>query len=415
MASRRLSRPVRSTAGFAGLILGIALAGASSGTVEAAVTATLPDPDWHIPPPAEFRTTPVTHPDFLRLQEALTHYAALADDGGWPVVAAGPVLTPGMRDPRVAELRARLRRSGDYDAEMGADPWLFDAALRDAVLRFQDRHGLPASGSLDDRTREAADVTAAERRDQIEVALERWRWLPRNFESRYAWANVPAATLVVIDGGGPVLAMPTVVGHPARPTPSLRSEIRQVVFQPTWSVPRSIAVEDLLPMQQQDADFLARQRIRVFRGEREVDAGDVRWQQLGADRFPYRLVQDAGPGNSLGRVKFVMDNPYDIYLHDTPARGFFGLTGRMLSAGCVRLGEPLAFADLVLGYDRDWSPEDTAARLASPATQNLNLRERLPVYIVYMTAWVTADGAVHFRRDVYGRDAAVLAALRDHR
>ena len=279
-------------------------------------------------------------------------------------------------------------------------------------MRFQERHGLPASGNFDERTREAAGVTAAERRDQIAVTLERWRWLPRDFEPRHVWANVPATTLAVIDGGKPVLTMPTVVGHPARPTPSLRSEIRQIVFQPTWSVPdRSRSRTCCRCSARTRASWPA--SASASSGATEIDGHDVRWEEWAPIASPYRLVQDAGPGNSLGRVKFVMDNPYDIYLHDTPARGFFGLTSRLLSAGCVRLGEPLALAELVLGYDRDWTPQDTASRLANPATQNLNLRTRLPVYIVYLTAWVTGDGTVHFRRDIYGRDAAVLAALRE--
>jgi murein L,D-transpeptidase YcbB/YkuD len=302
---------------------------------------------------------------------------------------------------------------------MGADPWFFDTAMAEAVRRFQRRHELPPDGVWGERTREAANVPVGERIGQIAVTMERWRWLPRDLGPRYAWVNVGSASLTVIENDQSVLSMRVVVGHKDRPTPSLVSAIDQVVFNPTWTVPRTIAVEDLLPQQQHDRGFLPRHRVRVFTGAppavQEIDPAGVPWERLGPDRFPYRLVQDAGPGNSLGRIKIAMDNPFDIYLHDTPAKRMFDLSARTLSSGCVRLEDAAGLATLLLSGDRAWTAAETAARTSATETQTINLKRRLPIYIVYLTAWSDAAGEIHYGHDIYGRDARVLAALRASR
>ncbi len=384
------------------------------------LTAAAVDPDWHIAPaPPDDPGTPAltdAHPQDHLLREALRSHLDMAHSGGWPVIPDSAVLRFGSRDPVVALLRRRLRLSGDHVSEMGADPWFFDTGMDAAVRHFQARHGLPIDGVFGDLTRAAANVSIEERIGQIAVTLERWRWLPADLGPRYVWVNIGSASLDVIEAGGSVLAMRVIVGHPDRPTPGLAGELRQVVFNPTWSVPRTIAVEDLLPRQIDDPGFLASRGFRVLRwsggAEREIDPAQVQWQRLGPDNFPYRLRQDAGPGNSLGRIRIGWDNPYDIYLHDTPARGLFGLRGRTLSSGCIRLEDAPALATLLLAHDRAWSPAETATRISALTTQVINLRTTLPIYIVYLTSWVTDDGVVHFRRDIYGRDARVLAALR---
>ena len=378
------------------------------------------DPDWHIPtvladtPAASEKAAPLR--EMQRLETALSSHVAMARTGGWPMVPESADLQPGDRDPVVAQLRKRLRISGDYTAEMGADPWLFDSDMDAAVRRFQTRHGLAVTGVFDAAARAAANVSVEDRIGQLAVTLERWRWLPRELGERHVWINVGSSTLDVFAAGQSILGMRVIVGHPDRATPSLAGELRQVVFNPTWSVPRTIAVEDLLPRQVEDPTFLASRGFRIFRGngaaERAVNPAAVDWARLGPDNFPYRLRQNAGPGNSLGRIKIAWDNPYDIYLHDTPSKGLFALGRRTLSSGCVRLEDAAALATLLLEQDRPWNAAETHARVNGAATQVINLRQRLPVYIVYLTAWVAQDGAVHFRRDIYGRDAKVLAALR---
>ena len=383
----------------------------------------LADPDWHIPLAPADSGTP-THPDYVRLAGALTRYQALAAAGGWPELLPGTVLTPGQRDPQVVTLRERLRVSGDFTGVSGtADVWFFDAGLQHALQDFQARHGLPATGVLDERTLKAANVPAAARVRQLEVTLERWRWLPRNLGERYLWANAAGGTLDAVENGATVLSMRIIAGHPDRQTPSFQDTVRQIVVNPSWSVPRRIAVEDLLPWQLEDPTFLDRLGIRVYRADdrwgKPVPPTAVRWSALSADKFPYQLRQDPGPLNSLGRLKFVLDNPWDIYLHDTPSRRLFDLNSRTLSSGCLRLEKPEELARLLLGDEAPVgapsgaireggiAPEGapTGATTGASTTKTLAVPRPMPIYVVYLTSWVTPEGVVNFRPDVYGRDA----------
>ena len=392
------------------LALALLLAGA------AASAATDQDPDWHIP------RTPHTagetqRPDAVRLRDALARYQLLAAAGGWLPLPDGTTLQPGQRAATVAALRERLRVTGDFSGLSGtADTWFFDAGLQRALQDFQSRHGLPATGTVDDRTLAALNVPAADRVQQLQTTLTRWNWLPRDFGTRYLWANVPGGYLELVEDGAPTLAMRIIAGHPERPTPSFKDTVRQIVVNPAWSVPLRIAVEDLLPTQREDPTFLARLGIRVLTGlGREVDPARIDWQRVSAERFPFRLRQDPGPLNSLGRLKFVLHNPWDIYLHDTPSRRLFDLNSRTLSSGCIRLEKPEELAERLVGaasaassLPRESSPRVSSGReLAAEAapTRTIQLPRPVPLYVVYLTSWVTAEGVVHFRPDVYGRDA----------
>ena len=372
----------------------------------AAAATPVQDPDWHIP------LTPDTagesqRPEAVRLRAALAHYQQLADADGWPELPAGPLLQAGQRDEQVALLRDRLRISGDFSGlPATADAWFFDIPLQQALQAFQQRHALPDSGRLDERTRAALKVPVAARIQQLQATITRWNWLPRDPGPRYLWVNVPEGSLEYIDQRETVLRMRVIAGHPSRPTPSFQDEVRQIVVNPSWSVPKTIAVEDLLPAQQADPDFFSRLGIRVFRGTwptaRELDARQIDWQRITPDRFPYRLLQNPGPLNSLGRYKLTMTNTFDIYLHDTPSRRLFDLSSRTLSSGCVRLEQPEELVRLLLEGTPLPAGMDDRTR-----TRNVTLPRPIPVYIVYLTSWVTPTGEVNFRPDVYGRDAGL--------
>jgi murein L,D-transpeptidase YcbB/YkuD len=351
---------------------------------------------------------------YARLQEALEKYRAIAAAGGWPALPEGPTLRVGDRDAAVLGLRERLARE-NADGPVGSGD-LFDAPLEAAVRQFQARHGLDVDGAVGRRTRAALDTPVAARIAQLSANLERRRWLGEAPGARQVRVNVAAYTLDAIDGPQVALHMRVVVGKPFRPSPEFSDRIRYLVLNPYWEVPPTLAGQDKLPLIRRDPGYLAREHMRVLQGwgdkAREIDPASVDWQRVRTP-LPYRLRQDPGPWNALGRIKFMFPNGFDVYLHDTPARELFAQAERSFSSGCIRLQQPLALATWLLAGDPTWTPEQLQAALDSGQTQTVSLREPVPVYLLYWTAWVAADGAVQFRRDIYDRDgplAAVLAA-----
>lgn len=353
---------------------------------------------------------------YSRLQDALVHYRAIAESGGWPALPDGPTLRPGDRDAAVAALRARLAREAMDGpvAPPGTDGDLYDAPLEAAVRRFQARHGLDVDGAVGRQTRRALDTPAATRAAQIVANLERRRWLGEAPGQRQVRVNVAAYTLEAIDGPEVALRTRVIVGQPYRPTPEFADRIRYLVLNPYWEVPPRLAAEDKLPLIRRDPAYLARERLRVLRGwgetARELDPATIDWQRVKTP-VPFRLRQDPGPGNALGQIKFMFPNAHDVYLHDTPSRGLFAHAERGFSSGCIRVQQPLALADWLLADDPRWSPEALRAAIESEKTRTVNLRRPVPVYLLYWTVWVDSDGAVHFRRDIYDRDGPLAAAL----
>ncbi len=318
-----------------------------------------------------------------------------------------------MRDPAVRDLRRRLIASGDYTALMGADPLYFDAGLDAALRRFQARNGLFVDGTTQQQTLAVLNLPVTARLAQLRHALERWQALTAATGSapptRRVWVNIPEAVTAAIADGQVVLQMPAVVGHPSRPTPELASALRKVVVNPAWTAPVNIAANDLAARQAVDPGFFARRGFDVYANWQadapRLDPAGIDWAAVRPDRFPYRIRQRPGPSNSLGRFRFEFPNPHDVYLHDTPVQALLGLSVRSLSSGCVRVGDPAALAHWLL-------PERAAeidAAAADPAyrTRGLPLAAPVPVDIVYLLAWVAADGTVNFRSDLYGKAAVI--------
>jgi len=356
------------------------------------------------------------HPGYAALKRALAAMRETVQRGGWETVAPGPKLEFGVRNARVAQLRRRLEGSGDLAPDGAVEDEMFDAGLRNAVVRFQARHGLDADGVVGPATLAAANVSARQRQRQIVVNLERWRWLPQDLGERYILVNIPAFTAVVIEKGKPVLEMRAVVGRQFRRTPVFSARMTYLVLNPYWEVPPSLAVQDKLPEIRKDPSYLARQNMRVYSGwgaeARELDPGDIDWSVVNAQRFPYRLRQDPGPLNALGRAKFMFPNPHNVYLHDTPQRDHFARAMRSFSSGCIRIETPLELAAYLLAEDPAWSPERIWKTVEKNETTTLTLRRGIAVHLLYWTAWADANGVMHFREDIYGRDRRVSEALR---
>jgi murein L,D-transpeptidase YcbB/YkuD len=353
------------------------------------------------------------HDGYRALQQQLPHYRKMARDGGWPVVDEGDKLALGDCGPRVTQLRDRLAAAGDLP-QSAADADCFDEALSAALARFQQRHGLKPDGVAGAQTLAALNVPVAVRLRQIELSLERWRWLPADPGARHLLVNIPGFEMRVVESGRVVRTLRTVVGRQSRPTPELTSMVTYLEINPYWYVPHKIARQDLLPKIKANPAFIARQDFRVFDGwapgARELDPAAIDWSAVSAARFPYRLRQEPAGSNALGRVKFIFPNPMDVYLHDTPAKGLFRKASRPFSSGCIRVEEPLDLVALLLA-GQGWDAERVSRAVAANTRQVVVLDEPVPVYLVYLTAWVAPDGVMHFREDIYGRDQILMAAL----
>jgi murein L,D-transpeptidase YcbB/YkuD len=326
------------------------------------------------------------HPAYDRLREALGRYRAIGREGGWPVIAEGETLRLGDRGPRVIALQQRLATTGDLSASSASDE--FDEPLEAAVRSFQSRHGLAPDGAVGAQTRAALNVPVAKRIEQLEINLERWRWLEADLGRRYVLVNIAGFHAGLYDDDRLTLGMRAIVGKPYRRTPIFSDEIRYLVFNPYWNIPSSIARNEIRP---KGRAWMGRHGIEVLRGG--------------------RLRQRPGPGNPLGRVKFMFPNRFNVYLHDTSAPQLFEQTSRSFSHGCIRLQKPFELAAALLRA-QGWSSADVDGAVASGRTQTVRIEQRVPVHILYWTAWVDESGMLHFRRDLYGRDPAVARALR---
>lgn len=344
------------------------------------------------------------------LQVALKWHQALADTGGWPVVPQGPTIRPGSDDPRLVILAKRLAASGDLaNSEFVARD--YDDVLQDAVRRFQARHGLATDALVGKATLRALNVPIEKRIDQIRVNFERMRDLSGMDENYFILVNIPAFKAAIIRDGERVWRMKVIVGGKDDETPKFRSELKSVVFNPTWSVPRSIATEEFLPDIKRDPGFFSRGDYELYdRDGNRIDPAVIDWNTYSRNNFPFRLVQQPGPRNQLGQIKFMIPNRYSVCMHDTPSRSLFANTNRALSHGCIRIDDPLAFAEVVL-RDEGWTRAEIDSQIQSGDTKTVALAAPLPVYVVYLTAEIGDLGSVRFFNDVYGRDAAILKAL----
>lgn len=336
------------------------------------------------------------HPGYERLRKALGRYRRIAARGGPAPVPSGPTLRAGDQGERVAALRARLAEAAASDAAeplaATAGPDLFDAPLAEAVRGFQRRHGLEDDGIAGPATLAELNQRAEDHVRQIEVNLERWRWIPRNLGRRHVLVNIAAFRLDAVEDGRSTLDMRVIVGKPYTRTPMFSGAMEAVILNPSWYVPRNIAVNEILPKARKDPSYLRR-------GGYEMLSGSA-------------IRQRPGPQNALGQIKFVFPNRFNVYLHDTPSRTLFSRTVRTFSHGCIRIEKPFDLAVWVLGRDDpQWTPEAIRKAIDPGRERKVPLHRTIPVHIAYWTAWIDDGGTLRLGRDVYERDAELARLL----
>lgn len=346
------------------------------------------------------------------LYRALKAELARLRTATWPVFEpTAATIKPGERGPHIAAARARLAAT-DPSLPASRDPAFYDPSLVAAAKRFQAAHQLDPDGKLGRFSQRLLAETPAERAGRVRANMDMLRGAAPVSPELAITVNIPAYSLVATEEDRDVLAMRVVVGRPARPTPVMHTRMVSAVFNPPWGVPQTLAREDMLPKLRADPASVTARGFRIYgAGGVEIDPTTIDWRAVRADRFPYVIRQDPGEANALGKIKFNLVNPYDIYMHDTPDRRYFATDVRAFSSGCIRLERPLEMYDLLFAGQPGMDRARLQAWLDRGSTSGVAARRPIPVNTIYRTAALDADGKLLLRFDIYGLDAAYAAAL----
>jgi len=351
-------------------------------------------------------TTPTMSPATVAATEqAINLYQSIVARGGWNAVPAGPDLKVGAKSKSVLALRQRLIASGDLDPVAGMGS-VFDSYVEAAVKRFQVRHGLDATGEVNQATLTELNVPADARLEQLQTNIVRLRAYSGDLGERFVMVNIPAAAVETVENGVVHSHHIAGVGRMDRQSPIMQTKATEVNFNPFWTVPPSLIKKDLIPKMQADPHYLTDEKIRVFNKEgQEVSPQSINWNSDEATHYKYRQDQGADL-NSLGFVRINIPNPYGVYMHDTPSKGIFGDDFRFVSSGCVRVQDVRDYVAWLLEDNPGWGREQIDEVIRSGDRVDVKLTKPVPVYWVYITAWATPDGVVQFRPDIYQRDGS---------
>jgi L,D-transpeptidase YcbB len=333
---------------------------------------------------------------YKSLKEHLVTYLGIAKNGGWPRVTAvvgKKSLKKGMSSPDIAIIKKRLAVTGDVSA--GDTSQVFSDTLVTAVKNFQARHGFNETGIISDSLIKEMNVPVEKRIEQLLMNMDRMRWLANNPTGNLIVVNIPEFVLHVYEGKQKIYDIDVVVGKESHNTMMFNGDLNQVVFSPYWNVPPSIVAKEILPAMEKNPNYLAKENM-------EITGND--------DGLPV-IRQRPGPGNALGKVKFLFPNSFNIYLHDTPAKSLFNKDKRAYSHGCIRVREPEKLANYVLRNQPEWTPEKISEAMNSGEEKYVKVKDPIPVVITYYTAWVDESGRLNFREDIYGHDAKLAQKM----
>ncbi len=355
---------------------------------------------------------------YKALQKELIRYRAIKEEGGWQPVILDTTLKPGMSHEGVPSLRERLRVTGDYVAcEEGSEGLQYDACLQKAVKHFQKRNGLVTDAEVGPGTLRVLNKTVDERITTILLNLDRIKWLKDVKAKRHIVINIPDFRLYFEEDGKLIQTIKTVVGTPKNPTPIFSNTVKTIVLNPYWNLPTSIVQKEMIPKLLRNPNAMAKKGIEIRNGwgnnATKVKASSVDWAKyMYSKSVPYRFAQLPGPKNALGKLKFLFPNKFAVYMHDTPAKSLFNRNKRAFSHGCIRLQKPRELLKTFARFNSNVDFEKSQKILKGKDRTYISLKERVPVDVIYLTAWVDYDGNLQFRDDIYHYDKMQLKSFR---
>jgi murein L,D-transpeptidase YcbB/YkuD len=355
---------------------------------------------------------------YKKLQKALERYMDIRENGGWEQVLLFKKLKPGKRAKGVVSLRNRLLVTKDYiPCEESGEDTLYDACLQKAVKHFQLRNGLKPDGVVGSVTLRELNRSVDERITTIRLNLDRLKWLNERASKRHIIINIPDFKLYFEEDGKLIQTMRVVTGKPNHPTPIFSDTVEYIVLNPYWNIPKSIIQKEMIPKLLKNPNAMARQGIEIHSGwgkdAEKISAASVDWSQYRYSKhMPYRFAQVPGTRNALGKVKFLFPNKFSVYMHDTPSKHLFKRSKRAFSHGCIRLQKPRELLRTFSTFNSNIDFEKSQKILKGRKKTYINLQEKVPVDVIYLTAWVDYDGKLQFRNDVYHYDKMQLKSFR---
>ncbi|QEC51551.1 murein L,D-transpeptidase YcbB/YkuD [Anseongella ginsenosidimutans] len=350
------------------------------------------------------------HPQYGKLRDYLENLEGLSGKVSWDSLQLQvKSYAPGDSARLIGQVKQRLALMGFKNANDRSDQ--YTASLDSLIKTYRLCNGLKSGGNIDRELVDNLNIPVKDRVRKILINMERLRWVPDTPGNYYLLVNIPGFMLYAYENDSLAWSMPVVVGKPVHQTVIFSGSMKYVVFSPYWNIPPGILANETLPAIKRNVSYLRKNNMEVVRGGKVVDPGTINWQKYNASNFPYMIRQKPGGNNSLGRVKFLFPNEYNIYLHDTPAKSLFSADSRPFSHGCIRVSRPQELAEYLLRRDSTWTSGKIAAAMKSGKEKYVTLKEPVMVYIGYFTAWVDSKGHLNFRPDVYGHDAKLSAML----
>ncbi|NLB92949.1 MAG: L,D-transpeptidase family protein [Bacteroidales bacterium] len=346
---------------------------------------------------------------YWMMKEDLAFFLELENEP-WPAIISDTTINPAQSNQLLPKIRRRLIKLR-YSLSDSISV-TYDTELEKQLKNFQKDWGLNADGVIGKGTLLALNTRPEMLINRLKVNMERFRWLPLHEPRKYLMVNIASFDLVLIEGVDTLISMRAIVGKDYRETPVFNALMTYIVFGPSWTVPPTILKNDVIPELLKGPEYLKKKNMKLLRYDgSEIAYSEIDWTKISRNNFPYMVRQNPGAENALGKVKFMFPNSYNVYIHDTPSRGYFARDDRAMSSGCIRIEKPFELAELLLADSPEWPPEKIHTAMQQNRGQTASLKTPVEVLLLYLTSWTDGNGRVQFRKDIYMWDELIVKAL----